>query len=217
MDTGGPPAGGVRWDAAETDARWAGAWRPEQVARRLEGLAAPWYVAAGWALDLFLGAQTRPHGDLEIAVPAGAFGELRAHFPELEFDAVGWGMTWPDAGAEPLAATRQTWARDPASGRYRFDVFREPHDGDTWICRRDESLRLPYHRIVERTADGIPYLRPELVLLFKAKATRDKDHADFERVLPVLDAERRRTLAGWLRRAHPGHAWLPGLERLEGP
>lgn len=64
------------------------------MARRLEGIAAPWYVAAGWALDLFLGGQSRPHDDLEIAVPAGEFAELRSRFPELEFDAVGWGRTW---------------------------------------------------------------------------------------------------------------------------
>ncbi|MFI9787713.1 nucleotidyltransferase domain-containing protein [Kitasatospora sp. NPDC051984] len=174
-------------------------------------LAAPWYVAAGWALDLFLGRQTRPHGDLEVAVPAAAFGELRSRFPELEFDAVGSGTVWPAAGHAALAATHQTWARDPASDQYRFDVFREPHDGTTWICRRDETLRLPYERITEHTATGIPYLRPELVLLFKAKATRPKDQGDFDRVLPHLPPGRRHTLAGWLARSHPGHAWLERL------
>lgn len=59
-----------------------------------------------------------------------------------------------------------------ASGQFLFDVFREPHEGDTWICRRDPRLRLPYDAIIERTTDGIPYLVPELVLLFKAKAVR---------------------------------------------
>ncbi|MFB7947500.1 hypothetical protein ACFC6L_21600 [Kitasatospora phosalacinea] len=203
--------------ADEVEARWGAAWRPEQVAGRLAGLAAPWCVAAGWALDLFLGGRPRAHGDLEVAVPAGAFGELRACFPELVFDAVGWGRTWPDAGPAVLAATRQTWARDPASGQYRFDVFREPHEGGTWICRRDERLRLPYSETVERTAGGIPYLRPELVLLFKAKAARDKDRADFARALPRLDAGRRRTLARWLRDAHPGHEWLSALEQPGQP
>ena len=37
------------------------AWRPEEVARRLTGVDAPWYVAAGWAIDLFLGGQRREH------------------------------------------------------------------------------------------------------------------------------------------------------------
>ncbi|KIQ65767.1 hypothetical protein TR51_18615 [Kitasatospora griseola] len=207
------PPGGARPDDGEIAEGWAEPWRPEQVAARLAGLEAPWCVAAGWALDLFLGREGRPHGDLEIAVPAAAFEEVRGRFPELEFDAVGSGTVWPAAGPAALAATHQTWAREPASGRWRFDVFREPHDGATWICRRDRSLRLPYAEVVERTAAGIPYLRPELVLLFKAKATRPKDRADFDRVLPHLSPDRRRALAGWLARVHPGHPWL---ERAAG-
>jgi hypothetical protein len=62
-------------------------------------------------------------------------------------------------------ARHQTWLRDPVSGQFLFDVFREPHEGGTWICRRHTSLRLPYDAIIERTSDGIPYLVPELVLL----------------------------------------------------
>ena len=43
------------------------------------GVTAPWCVAAGWALDLFRGEQTREHEDLEIAVPTTreAFGQVR--------------------------------------------------------------------------------------------------------------------------------------------
>ncbi|MEU5792089.1 hypothetical protein ABZ800_00880 [Streptomyces sp. NPDC047813] len=205
------PPGGAVLDADELDARWAHAWRPEQAAERLHGVGVPWCVAAGWALDLFRGKQTRPHGDLELAVPAAGFTEIRDLFPGYAFDAVGSGKVWAGAGAEALAATHQTWLRDPASGRYLFDVFREPHDGETWICRRDERLRLPYDAIIERTADGIPYLIPELVLLFKAKAARPKDRADFRAVLPLLDSARRERLGEWLTRVHPGHGWLTEL------
>lgn len=205
--------GGTAPDADELDARWADAWRPEQVAERLGGLGTPWCVVAGWALDLFRGEQSRPHGDLEIAVPAAGFAEVRDRFPEYVFDAVGSGRLWAGAGAEALAATHQTWLRDPASGRFLFDVFREPHEGRTWICRRDESLRLPYDEIIEWTADGIPYLVPELVLLFKARAARPKDHADFGGVLPLLGRARRDALGRWLTRVHPGHPWLADLAR----
>ncbi|NUO40798.1 MAG: hypothetical protein HOV82_02050 [Streptomyces sp.] len=203
--------GGVVFDADELEARWTGAWRPEQVAERLVGVGAPWCVAAGWALDLFRGEPSREHGDLEIAVPAERFPEIQHRFPEYVFDAVGSGRVWPRAGAETLAATHQTWLRDPVSDQFLFDVFREPHAGQTWICRRDERVRLPYDAIIERTADGIPYLVPELVLLFKAKATRSKDQADFEGVLPLLDLPRRNHLRGWLELIHPGHPWLAEL------
>jgi hypothetical protein len=36
-------------------------WHPRVVAERLAGLTAPWYVAAGWAIDLFRGGPTRAH------------------------------------------------------------------------------------------------------------------------------------------------------------
>ncbi|WP_335934711.1 nucleotidyltransferase domain-containing protein [Streptomyces sp. PTD5-9] len=205
------PPGGVVLDTDEVDARWTRAWRPEQVAERLGGVGVPWCVVAGWALDLFRGERSRPHGDLEIAVPAAGFAEIRDRFPEYACDAVGSGRVWEGAGAEALAATHQTWFRDPASGLFRFDVFREPHDGGTWICRRDEELRLSYDAIIERTADGIPYLVPELVLLFKAKATRPKDQVDFDGVLPLLSRARRDALGRWLTRVSPGHPWLAEL------
>lgn len=207
------PPGGAVLGAEELHARWAGAWRPEQVAERLGGVSAPWCIVAGWALDLFRGRQSRPHGDLEIAVPAAGFAEVRERFPEYVFDAVGSGRVWAAAEAAVLAATHQTWVRDPANGRFLFDVFREPHEGGTWICRRDPGLRLPYDAIIERDAGGIPYLVPELVLLFKAESPRPKDRCDFDAVLPLLSQERRDVLGGWLNRMHPGHPWLAELTR----
>ncbi|WP_458247371.1 nucleotidyltransferase domain-containing protein [Streptomyces sp. MAI_2237] len=208
-----PLPGGTVVDAGELDARWADAWRPDQVAERLAGICTPWCIAAGWALDLFRGEQSRPHGDLEIALPAAGFSEVRDHLPGYAIDAVGSGRIWADAGAEALAVTHQTWLRDPASGQFVMDVFREPHEGGTWICRRDASLRLPYDVVIERTADGIPYLVPELVLLFKAKDTRPKDHADFHGILPLLNRARRDLLGEWLAGMHPGHPWLGVLGR----
>ena len=56
-----------RWDGPPPEA-WSMAWTPDQAARALEGVSAPWAVAGGWALDLWHGMQTREHEDLEIAV-----------------------------------------------------------------------------------------------------------------------------------------------------
>ncbi|MEV7901916.1 nucleotidyltransferase domain-containing protein [Streptomyces anulatus] len=193
------------------DARWSSSWTPGEVAQRLSGIGTPWCVAAGWALDLFRGRQTRDHGDIEIAIPEAGFPEVRDRFPGYVFDAVGSGRIWEDASPEELAAVHQTWLRDPATGNYVLDVFREPHDGDTWICRRDETIRLPYREIVHHTRDGIPYLAPELVLLFKAKHTRPKDRRDFDATVPHLTGAQRATWAELLARVHPGHVWLTDL------
>jgi hypothetical protein len=208
------PGGGIELSPAEIealDAKWSSSWTPSAVARRLAGIATPWCVAAGWALDLFQGTRTRTHGDIEIAIPAAGFPEVRSRFPEYAFDAVSSGRIWENATPEVLAATHQTWLRDPATGDYLLDVFREPHDGDTWICRHDETIRLPYSEIIHQTEEGIPYLIPELVLLFKAKHTRPKDQADFDRTVPLLTRTRRDTLAELLAHAHPGHRWLADL------
>jgi hypothetical protein len=208
------PAGGIELSPAEIEAlgaRWSSCWTPGEVASHLAGITATWCVAAGWALDLFRGTQTRDHGDLEIAVPAAAFPEVRDRFPGYAFDAVSSGRIWADAAPGVLAATHQTWLRDPATGNYLLDVFREPHDGQTWVCRHYETIRLPYREIIHCTEGGIPYLAPELVLLFKAKHARPKDQADFDRTVPHLTRAQRTTLAGLLARAHPGHRWLACL------
>ena len=78
-----------------------------------------------------------------------------------------------------------------------------------WVCRRDETLRLPYGSVIDHDSFGVPYLRPELVLLFKAKARRPKDDDDLLRALPRLEVADRAELARLLVRVHGHeHPWL---------
>jgi hypothetical protein len=186
------------------------AWHPAEAARRLVGVDAPWAVIAGWSLDLFLGRQTREHEDLELGIPERAFAAVRQALADLEaFAVVDGKMVEPTA--ETLAVSHQTWMREPETDLWRLDLIREPWDGDTWICRRDPRIRRPSGELIACTADGIPFQKPEVALLFKAKHTREKDRQDFDAVVPLLDDDAR----GWLRDAlelvHPGHEWLRAL------
>ena len=199
---GGEPIGEFDWDP----------WTPAEVAARLRRLDIPWAVASGWALDLFRGAQSREHRDIDIAIPAGAFDKAREALAPCEFVIVGSGHKWPVSNREAMARTHQTWLLDPATGAYKLDLFREPHDGATWICRRDPSIRMPYTELVRQTKDGIPYVIPEVVLLFKAKATREQDELDFAGALPLLDSRAREWLRSALARVHPGHDWIARLK-----
>jgi hypothetical protein len=100
--------------------------------------------------------------------------------------------------------------RDLATGNYLRDVFCEPHDGDTWICRRDETIRLTYRDIIHRIHDGIPYLAPELVLLFMAKHGCQKDQPDFDATVPHMTPGQsavRRPMTFGLRAAR--HRFVP--------
>ncbi|ANY05158.1 hypothetical protein [Pseudonocardia sp. HH130630-07] len=202
---------GTEFGADELAARWGHSLSPAAVAGRLAGVRTPWCVAAGWAIELFTG-RSRPHGDIEIAVPGAGHAEVIARFEDCELDAPIDGRVWRCATPEEFASTHQTWVRDPVTDHYLVDVFREPHDGDTWICRRDDRIRRPYTEVVHRTAGGVPFLVAEVVLLFKAKAAREKDEIDFAAALPLLGAEQRATLAGWLRLVHPGHPWISRLD-----
>jgi hypothetical protein len=117
-------------------------WHPRDFAARIEGVEFPWFVAGGWAIDLFLATRTRDHEDLEIAVPSSIFETLPPRFPDFDFWIPQGEHHLAMMSPETLAAeSHQTWAYERAAQVWRFDVFREPHDGDTWICRRDSSIR----------------------------------------------------------------------------
>ena len=134
---------------------------------------------------------------------------MRCALAGYEWDVVGDGQAWPF----PQHHTDhfQTWLREPETGIYRLDVFREPSIDGRWVCRRDESITLAYDELILRTEGGVPFVIPEVALLFKAKHVRPKDEADFRNVLPVLDSVRWSRLGGWLSRVHPGHSWIGAL------
>jgi len=96
------------------------AWRPAEAARVLAEVRAPWCVAAGWAIDLFLGGQRREHEDLEIAVPGARFGEVAAALGDYELYVPGRigerYVAWPLAEEpERLETHNQTLVREPAT------------------------------------------------------------------------------------------------------
>ena len=189
------------------------AWTPREVAEVLASVEVPWYVAGGWALDLFLGEQRRSHDDLEIALPHARFDEFVDALAGLELFVVEASRVTPlHDDPDLLTRTHQTWVREPETGYWRLDVFREPSDGGEWTFRRDPRIRLPYGDAIERTPTGIPYGRPEIILLFKAGSAHEEKHADdFAAALPRLDADRRRWLAHALSLVYPGHSWIATL------
>ncbi len=122
-----PASGAFDPDLAEWDA-----WQPDEAARRLERVEAPWYIAAGWAIDLVLGGPRREHDDLELAAPSDRFDELVAALAGFEFFVVGDRLAVPLAEAgNALETYYQTWLLDRAAGVWRLDVFREPSEADT--------------------------------------------------------------------------------------
>jgi GrpB-like predicted nucleotidyltransferase (UPF0157 family) len=50
---------------------------------RLDAAGIEWWVDGGWGVDALLGYETRPHDDLDLAVPAAAIERLPEVFPEF--------------------------------------------------------------------------------------------------------------------------------------
>jgi hypothetical protein len=58
---------------------------------------------------------------------------------------------------------------------------------------------------------GLPYLAPEIVLLFKSKPMQPHDREDFRNALPALGAPARAWLRAAIAATNPYHDWLAWL------
>jgi GNAT superfamily N-acetyltransferase len=196
------------------------AWSAAEIASRLSDVRAPWHVVGGCALELW--GQTRglspirSHGDVEISVPRGDFPEIATALADLDLYAVGRGAIRPlGHRVSPPSDGWQVWVAE--RGAYRVDLFLEAGDGETWIFRRDGRITRPYGEAVTRTRDGIPFLRPECALLYKARGRRlPKDELDFTVIAPHLEGDARRWLLGALERVQPEHPWIGALREVRG-
>ena len=188
------------------------AWGPLDLAEVVElfrDCPARWWIAGGHALELFLGRSIRDHADVDVLV-------LRSEQMLVQTHLVGWDLRVAHSGRlRPWRAGEQlelpqhaVWARRDLNGAWQLElVFGEDVAG-AWHYRRNPRISVPLDELGSSDARGIPYLRPELILLFKAQAPRKRDELDFEAVLPALVGTARAQLARWLP---SGHQWLARL------
>jgi hypothetical protein len=184
---------------------------PLAVAALMEGFGRPWCIAGGWAIDLFLGRQTRPHKDVEIAIFRDDQHPLFEHL-------AGWTInksTHP--GRAPWHGERLELPIHELHARRvddHIEVLMNERDGELWRYRRNLAVRLPVERLIRRSVVGIPGLTPEVALLYKSKgAPRPEDAADFANTLAALDTLRRQWLADALHTCDPDNQWLAQIER----
>ncbi len=155
-----------------------------EVSQELEGFTGAWHIAGGWAIDCFLGRTTRVHHDIDILIARS--DQLAAqehmhsqnwkwvapHDNRLEFWQPGLFLEPPRHQAH---AHRNDQMRDFLLG--------EIADG-VWKFRRNPNILRTTEQIFLRTDTGIPYIAPEIALLYKSRSgksgIRDRDQADFD-------------------------------------
>jgi hypothetical protein len=180
----------------------------------MAALRTEWFVAGGWAIDLFLGERTRDHEDVDIAIARDQQSLARRLMPGWNYQKVvprGEGLVrehWPED--EWLSLPVHEIHAESAGGSHLEFLLLERH-GDDWVYRRDSRVTLPWRQLAVRSGLGVTALAPEVVLLFKAKGRRERDQADFDVALPRLNGRRRVWLRVALEVAHPEHRWINAL------
>ncbi len=95
-------------------------WEPlsvEETVDLMSGLRVPWWIAGGWAIDLFLGRQTRTHGDTDVLIRRDDQLEVQRYLADWD-----------------LYKTQQPGLKPWPAG----DFQRRPFD-DIWCRRTPES------------------------------------------------------------------------------
>ncbi len=191
---------------------WEG-MQPEDAARLLATASVPWWIAGGWALDLFRGTSTRQHADLDVGVlRCDVLTALEAISTWHVFEAKDGVLTRLSPGRAPRRDVHGLWCRQNGAARWAIDLMLDEGNREVWIYRRDERIRRPLTAAIQQS-DGVPYLSPEIQLLYKSKAPRDRDELDFRNNWPLLSAEARSWLHDAISLAEPCHHWLAFLER----
>jgi hypothetical protein len=199
-----------------TDRSWRAA-RPTEAVVWLSALEAPWWIAGGWSLDLFAGYQSRTHKDLDIGIlRRDALGVISALRSWEFFEAKDGTLSRLGAGAAPRANVNSLWCRPQDSTQWQLELMLDESVDGHWVFRREPRIQRPLAAAVRRNAEGIPYLAPEIQLLFKARAMRALDQADFDHIAPRLDADARAWLQRSLELSDPDHVWLSALEANRG-
>lgn len=190
--------------------RLYGRWQPltpPEVRDLFAGAPFRWWIAGGRAIEL-AGAPPRPHDDTDVVVLFEDLPAIRAHLAAYHLWEAHDGALRPLLDGDELREEReQLWVRREATQPWLVDLLLTPSEDGRWLFKRDPRITLPLDELGATTPDGIPYLRPEVVLLHKARATRDKDDADHDAIAPLLDTRARAWLDEALALVHPEHPW----------
>jgi hypothetical protein len=65
------------------------------------------------------------------------------------------------------------WGRTATYLPWQLQLHVENSESDEWVHAADERIRLPLVALGLESSAGIPYIRPEVVLLYQAAALAD--------------------------------------------
>ena len=202
-----------------TDHSHLGPWdplTPSETATLFASYTGRWCIAGGWALDLYTGVQSREHSDVDVLIERKDLSLLHGALPDWELHAASGTTTLWKAGMALPDGVHDIWCRHrdgqgAGPWKFQFMITEVDHETEEWIFRRDTRIRGPL-RTMTLVRDGIPFLSPEIQLLYKSKLPGPPKNAfDFVTIAPQLSATQQAWLADAIALTDPDHPWLTTL------
>lgn len=177
----------------------------EKTIKLLEPLKCRYWIAGGWALDMFLGRQTRAHKDIEIALARDDQKHLLPLPGLAAIEYVEDHERKPWRGQSLQLPVHELYARFYGG---EVEILLNEFEGADWVYRRNKTVRLPRQRFESQL-----FLPPEIALLYKSKNPRPEDEQDFQTALEHLGAPEQKWLSDAIARDYPDHPWLIKLKK----
>ncbi len=172
-----------------------------------------WGLGGGYAVEQFLGTAIRAHADIDVVV-------FRDEHLRLQHWLAGWQLyaADPPGTLRPWMANEylrvgihDIWGHQSKAHAWQLQIMLAEVERDEWFSRRSSAIRGPREHLFVGY-NGIPCVRIEVQLLYKARNRLAKDELDFQACLPLLSPEARQWLKHHLRHLYPdGHPWLVSL------
>ncbi|MBE5779595.1 MAG: hypothetical protein E7331_09745 [Clostridiales bacterium] len=209
-----------------------------QAAKLLSAADFSWAVCGGFALELFLGRELRPHGDIDLC----AFEADRSKIPAF-MQKSGW-QVYEFRGQGKVRLLEPGDASDPGRnlmcvlpGCSLVEFFPSEEEGllyhqfyhtglkelnyleflftpsaapNTYLFSANPPVSLPAEKALLRGTEGFPFLAPELALLYKALRPDEGPAAsDYQAVYPRLSPSQKQWFQLQLKKLCPaGHPWM---------
>jgi hypothetical protein len=188
-----------------------------EIAELLARSGRPFWLAGGYAIDLFLGRRTRAHQDLDFIVRRVDQLVMQDALSDWDLRAVdppGSGVlrAWQAAYYYELPV-HNVWGRRNENAPWELELLFSEFEGDEWVYRRNRDIRGSIESFGWRAENGLMVVAPEIQLLYKSRSLHPKDTHDLESCLSQLSPIQTSSLRSWIARdSGESHPWLARLE-----
>jgi hypothetical protein len=185
---------------------------PHDIAEELKNVSFSWWICGGWALELFTGHEIREHHDMDLAIFRKDQQMLREQLPDWEFKIALNGVLHEWGEGEMDKNLHALWARKKGQDKWVTEFLLNEADEINWIFRKNSKITFPLNEIgIKR--EKIPFLIPEIPLLFKSAHCGDKDELDFKHCIEKMNEVQKERLRKWISEFKPDCEWITKIDK----